>query len=181
MTRIGSDAFFGAGLASVAIPPKVESIGTGAFAGCPQLASITVSPLNASYQSLDGVLFDRSLQTLIQYPTARCGTYMVPEGVATLGEGSFSTSGLDHLLLPGTLVEIGQGAFGNCTHLTTLTLPASVTGIGSDAFAGATNLLGVYFLGNAPNAERLFPSRWPFPRSTLVGRGTEPTSRLRWM
>lgn len=41
------------------------------------------------------------------------------------------------------LKTIGEGAFSNCTALTTVALPASVTSIGKDAFAGCTGLTTV--------------------------------------
>jgi len=161
ISRIGPSAFFGTALTSVAIPSLVESIGTEAFAACARLASITVNQLNTSYQSVDGVLFDRPLRTLVQYPAARQGSYVVPDGVVVLGQASFSMSALENLLLPGSLSEIGVAAFANCVNLTTITVPAAVAQIGFDAFAGATNLVSAYFLGNAPNPERLFPMDLP--------------------
>ncbi|MBN8249010.1 MAG: leucine-rich repeat domain-containing protein [Verrucomicrobia bacterium] len=158
IAQIGPAAFSGTALASVAIPSLVESIGSGAFAACPRLATITVSPLNTSYQSVDGVLFDRPLRTLIQFPAARQGSYTVPDGVVILGQESFSISALENLLLPASLSEIGALAFANSVNLTAITVPDAVAQIGFDAFAGATNLASAYFLGNAPNAERLFPT-----------------------
>lgn len=161
ISRIGPAAFFGTALASVAIPSLVESIGVGAFAACPQLASLNVSPRNAWYQSLDGVLFDRPLRTLVQFPSARRGAYRIPDGVVVLGQESFSVSAAETLVLPASLSEIGAGAFVNCVNLTTITIPDAVTRIGFDAFAGASNLRSVYFLGDAPSAERLFPTEPP--------------------
>lgn len=42
-----------------------------------------------------------------------------------------------------TLQTIGEGAFSNCTALTTVALPHSVVSIGNDAFAGCTSLTTV--------------------------------------
>ena len=49
-------------------------------------------------------------------------------------------AGLETVILPDTLLSIGQRAFYNCVNLKKLDIPASVTSIGSGAFAGCTAL-----------------------------------------
>ena len=69
VTTITEDAFWGCrSLTNVTIPASVSSIGTSPFADCPALAAITVDTNNPAYVSSDGVLFDKSRTTLIQYP-----------------------------------------------------------------------------------------------------------------
>ena len=93
LTSIGDLAFYGChGLTSVAIPAAVTSIGRGAFWNCGKLAEIAVDPGNASYSSLDGVLFDKALTTLIQCPGGKLGTCSIPASVTSIGEGAFSYS-----------------------------------------------------------------------------------------
>ena len=58
-------------LTSVTIPSSVTSIGDGAFADCTSLTAITVDALNPVYSSVDGVLFNKSQTTLVQYPGAK--------------------------------------------------------------------------------------------------------------
>lgn len=61
--------FFGFNnLISVNIPDSVISIGETAFFGCKSLINIFVDEKSNEYSSIDGVLFDKKLQTLIAYP-----------------------------------------------------------------------------------------------------------------
>src|SRR4029453_14297274 len=68
-------------LTSVTIPNSVTSIGVYAFSGCTSLSAITVEALNSFYSSIDGVLFNKSQTTLIQYPGGKAGSYTIPNSV----------------------------------------------------------------------------------------------------
>src|SRR5690348_5751466 len=68
---------------SITIPDTVTSIGLGAVSWY-TVTEITVHPLNPSYSSVDGVLFDKNQTMLIQYPPARVGQYTVPDTVTRI-------------------------------------------------------------------------------------------------
>ncbi len=128
VTSIGFWAFANCtGLTSVAIPASVTSIGRS-FAGCNNLTEIVVSAGNTNYSSLDGVLFNNNLTTLIEYPPGKPGGYHMPASVTSIGSGSF---------------------FG-CRLLTDVTIPASVGSIGSQAFGNCILLESAFFAGNSP-------------------------------
>ena len=164
VTGIGSDAFAGSTFTSVTIPAGVISIGLQAFGNCANLTAINVEPGNPAYSSLDGVLFDQSQNTLIQYPPGKVGaSYTVPQGVTRIGDSAFSgcllanvtiPSGVAHIgdwafydcsalagvALGNGVTDIGYGTFAYCGSLTSITLPASVTSIGDEAFFFDTDL-----------------------------------------
>jgi hypothetical protein len=138
VTNIGELAFYDcASLTSITIPDTVTNIGDAAFEDCTNLANISVAADNPAYTSINGVLFDKAEDTLIQYP-------------AGLTNGAYT--------VPGSVTSIGEFAFADCDSLTNVTIPGSITtiqyeGILADAFSGCANLTAVYFAGNAPGIE----------------------------
>lgn len=52
----------------------------------------------------------------------------------TLGQGSFSSSGLTSFITTDNLISIGQNVFNNCQSLTSFTVPKNVTTIANSAF-----------------------------------------------
>jgi hypothetical protein len=138
VTSIGYYAFSGcSGLTSVTIPSSVTTIGGGAFSFCSGLAGITVDPRNNAYASINGILFDKSGKTLVQYPAGKTGsTYTIPASVTTIGDSAFlGCSGLASVTIPSSVTSIGDRAFLGCSGLTSVTIPSSVTSIGDRAFA----------------------------------------------
>jgi hypothetical protein len=130
VTGIAGDAFsLNANLTSVTIPSTITSVGDWAFRDCSSLTAITVAGGNSFYSSVNGVLFDGSQATLIQYPAGLVGSYTIPDTVNTVGDAAFAQS----------------------AGLLSVTVSGSVTNLDNSAFWACTALGSIYFLGNAPN------------------------------
>ena len=129
VTSIGNSAFWDCSrLTSVTIPNSVTSIGSSTFLSCSGLTSINVASGNTHYSSIDGVLYNYVQDTLIQCP-----------GAKTL------------VTIPNSVTSIGDGAFWDCSGLTSVTIPNSVTSIGNSAFYGCSGLTTLNF--NAINCQ----------------------------
>jgi hypothetical protein len=111
--------------ASITIPSSVTNIGTGAFACCPSLKTITVTAPNSFYSSVNGVLFDQSQATLIQYPGGVSGSYAaMPASVTNIAAGAFAGSKLTSVVIPSAVISIGSGAFSGCASLNAFSVSA---------------------------------------------------------
>ncbi len=146
LTTIGADAFLICkNITSVTIPPSVTSIGVGAFRLCSGLTAINVDEASASYQSIDGVLFNESGGTLLQYPGGKPESiYAVPEGTSVLGNYSFNDcDNIEAVILPGSLTEIKQNVFASCSKLADIEFPNGLLSIGYNSFSQCNSLTHV--------------------------------------
>ena len=149
---IGSYAFSGnRHVTSVSIGSGVTSILPSAFAGCPELKTITVSENNEYYRSIDGVLYDVGALYLYVYPGGKT-------------DESFT--------VPDTVQTIGSYAFYDNEHIRTLTVGRNVTAIYDEAFCGLTSLTEITlpFIGTRESLEDDYYYDGVF--GTVFGDGT---------
>jgi hypothetical protein len=109
-------------VSSLFIPKTVEFIWDFAFDYCYTIESFEVDEENPAFTSLNGVLFTKSLYTLIKYPLASPVTsYTVPTSTVEIVYGSFGDGGnlfrpkhLSRLVIPGNVDVIGavNGGYG---------------------------------------------------------------------
>lgn len=148
---IGDNAFFFTDLMSVTIPGSVTSIGNDAFGNCSSLVFIHVSEDNAAYSSIDGVLFNKTKDTLMLYPQNRHGAYTIPQSVRHIGNDAFlGCIGLTSVTIHDSVASIGLSAFRHCNGLTAITIPSRVKTIENAAFSECTRLRAVIIHNPSP-------------------------------
>jgi hypothetical protein len=133
------------GLKTVSIPGSVTNIGRLAFFWS-GLTNLTVAPANQHYASVGGVLFDKSMSRLIQYPGNQTGACTIPDNVTTIGEYAFANcAGLTAVTLGKLVASIGDSAFSQCSGLRSVALTDGVAEIGDAAFHSCVNLTNLTF------------------------------------
>jgi len=122
VTKIGWGVFFTINLKELKIPANVCKIEGALTFYCRNLDKIEVDPANENYASVDGVLYDKQITTLIN----------VPAGIK-----------IKDLKVPNTVKRIVAGAFRGCnnggSNIKTLQIPKDAT-IEDDAFREAPNM-----------------------------------------
>lgn len=97
-------------LRKVILGKGIESIGHGVFDGCNQLESILVEG-NANYTSVDGMLIDKTKQSLIRYVNNGKTSVAITNGVKIVSRKSFERSSVEHIKLSGTVEAVEEDAF----------------------------------------------------------------------
>lgn len=120
---IGSEAFSGSGITSIALPAQTKSIGSSAFANCVNLASVT---LPATITSIPSYAFSYCSK-LTDFDFGN---------IITIGSSAFRNCGFTSVDL-SSVTSIGSNAFANCASLAAVTLPATLEYDGT-VFAGCS-------------------------------------------
>jgi len=161
-----------ASLISIIIPASVTMIGDQFFTYTNSLVSIGVEEGNQFFASVDGVLFDKDMTTLLHYPSSKSDTsYSIPSGIEAISSDAFrNIIYLTDLTIPNSLLNIeyatfyefgmletitfeansqlqsiGELAFNGANQLNGITIPNSVISIGDGAFYNATNMKYINF------------------------------------
>jgi uncharacterized repeat protein (TIGR02543 family) len=167
VTTIGERAFYNSkGLTSITIGNNVDSIQYGAFYACSSLTSISIGnsvaslssfdfpsytalteivigESNAKYSSLDGVLFNKTQDTLLQHPLGKQGAYTIPDGVKFVGKAFRESRGLTSVVIGDGLTAIGDSTFWDCGILTSVKIGENVATVGNQAFGNCASLTSV--------------------------------------
>ena len=166
-------------LKHISIPESIASIGEGAFYGCSNLTSlyfprlvrdipneeyffidmtslesIDVSEENENYKSIEGVLFNKSGDTLICYPLGKkCKNYVIPEGVVSIRRKT--TINAESITFPLSIDRIENGKFSKNKYLKSITIPSHIKSIGYQAFLECENLMEVTIENGVKTSEAL--------------------------
>ena len=164
VTSIGESAFKNCiSLKSFGIPSSVTSIGDGAFASCRSLSNIVIPDsvvnlngnpfcwwdgelkcLSPYFINDNKVLFDKDKSKIIAFRDKDTTSYVIPDGVNSIGYCAFSgCKSLTSLVIPDSVTSIGDYAFVGCESLTDIVLSDRITSIGGFAFSGCESLTDI--------------------------------------
>ena len=144
VASIGDYAFeYCSSLTYIDLSSGVQQIKLTAFTSCDSLSAINVAEANENYTSVDGVLFDSAMTTVIFYPRAGKEEYTIPNGVEKIGDSAFNhCKELRSIEIPNSVTSIEACAFKSC-GLYSINIPISVTSIGRYAFDECSSLFNV--------------------------------------
>lgn len=122
---------------SVVIPKSLVSMEGNVFSYCMKLKEIKVSKNNQYFSSENGILYDKKKKVLLQCPREMEGDIIIPETVVKIGDKAFDNCYyLTSISIPESVTSIGKYAFYFCLRLLNATIPKNVKSIGVGAFAG---------------------------------------------
>jgi uncharacterized protein YjdB len=135
ITKIGEQAFSETAIKEIKLPATLKEIGYAAFQGCKKMEQVIVDEQNKNFATVDGILYDVSMENLLFAPMGISGSIKVPEGVVKIETEAFmSCSALEEIELPNTVKSIGAKCFMYCENLGNVVLQSGIESIGYDAF-----------------------------------------------
>lgn len=145
LQSIGESAFLRcSGLTEITLPASLKSIGFDCFEQCSNIRSIEVDASNEYYSSINGVLFDKTAETLVLCPPGKKGKISLSETVKTIGSNALKDCiGVTSIKIPSSVTKIGFSAFRGCSGLTEIVIPPSVTEIIDNTFYNCSGLISV--------------------------------------
>lgn len=147
VSTIGSCAFYGCtNLASVTLHHAILAIDNNAFYGCSNMYRVNITDLTAWLR----------INFVSEYSNPLCyahnlylnGTKIteltIPSGVSTIKKHAFRGCSMTSVDIPSNITSIKESAFQGCTYLTSVDIPNSVTSIDENAFRECSNLPSVF-------------------------------------
>ena len=131
---------FCTGLTTITIPSSVTSLYSDAFSNCHNLAEIIVDPANSFYVSVNGILFDHDMKTLMLISESNpLTTYVIPSTVTSIDRIGIRSKYLEELTFPESMTTIETQRVW-APGLLKIVLSSSITSIAEYAFQGSVSV-----------------------------------------
>ena len=172
VTVLGDTVSYGffsqcASLKAVYLPATLRTVLQNAFEECEALEDVYFAGTLAEYCLIDFFALDGYDGTPLLYADTLyykdeggnyCAvgeTLVIPDGVTEIKPTAFTFLGIKTLILPDSVVTIGEKAFRRCSDLTTVVLGTGLATVGKNAFYDASSLEIVYYKGTAAQYNRI--------------------------
>lgn len=142
-------------LKKLTIGKSVTTINTPLFQNCINITEIHVVEENNSFTAIDGVLFNKSADTIVMYPQGKPDTsYTITGNITNIAAGAFhEAKNLTAVTIINPEITFGMNIFNSCTNLANVTLPEGLTALGRGLFVKCTSLESV----NIPDSVEVLP------------------------
>lgn len=162
LISIGDEAFANCTkLRRVDLPASLKNVNGSAFFGTTSNMEINVASKNKHFVSIDGVLFNYTKSMIVAYPAGRTAAYTVPENVryigscafaytkassvdlgsvTEIGDSAFAASSLSAVVIPDTVISMGEYAFQSSAYLSSVKIGNGLRSISKEAFEYCSNL-----------------------------------------
>lgn len=144
---VAIDCYFDSeNIQKITIGKNIQEIKEDAFIRCLHLETIWVESENAKYYSEDGVLYDKSRNSLKVYPLGKKDTsFYIPSNILVLERFCFHGNPyLENLIIGDKLTTIQSEALRDCTNLKTISIGKGVNFISDTWVNGCYNLEMIY-------------------------------------
>ena len=161
LSDIEESTFRNSGIASIALPGAIQTVGNYAFTSCASLKEITLSARTLG----DYAFSSCSALNTIKLPNATTLNKRTFDGctalksismpnVSTIDTYVFNNcTSLKSIVLPSSLTSLGTYAFNNCTSLESVELPIGITSVPQYLFKGCYKLADVKLSPKTTNIE----------------------------
>lgn len=131
VTKLSFSCFAYRAIESINIPSSInyinfESAGD-AFDECTKLTSFVVDKNNRRYSSIDGILYDKYQEALIECPQGKSGEIVISEGVKYINERAFNYGEATSIIFPNSLQYV-DGFSLYCEKLTSISFGTNFVG-----------------------------------------------------
>ena len=140
LQSIFSGAFDGCKVTNIALGKNISSLDGNVFAGISTIKTVIVDSDNKWFESIDGVVYNKSSKSLCIYPRAKADAdFTIPDYIVYIGVKAFYGNTHLRTISGKNIMVLYDHAFDECTNLETDDFPALVT-ISEYAYSNCTSL-----------------------------------------